>query len=69
MMIITIVWLDGIPCIELPPGIISISGVKSISPPNPPHQKNFTKLQKIKENNCFKELLGELKDKFKDQKE
>ena len=69
MMIITIMWLDGIPCIDLPPGVILLPGVKSINPPPPPHQKNFTKLQKIKENDCFKDLLGELKDKFKEQKE
>ena len=54
--------MDGIPCVELPPGVILISGVKTINPPNSSQQKNFTKLQKIKENDCFTDLLGELKD-------
>ena len=69
MMIITIVWMEGIPCIELPPGVILLPSVKSINSLKPSHQKSFTKLQKIKENDCFKDLLEELKDKFKDQKE
>ena len=40
-----------------------------IKPINSSQQKNFTRLQKVKENDYLKDLLGELKDKFKDQKE
>jgi hypothetical protein len=68
-MIITIVWKDGIPCILLPVGIISSTNMAIINPTNSPQQKNFTRLQKTKENDYLKDLLGDLKDKFKDQKE
>ncbi len=68
-MIITIVWKDGIPCILLPVGVISFTNMAIINPTNLPQQKNFTRLQKTKENDCLKDLLGDLKDKFKDQKE
>jgi hypothetical protein len=69
MMMITIVWKDGIPCISLPAGIISSVNMAIIKPINSSQQKNFTRLQKVKENDYLKDLLGELKDKFKDQKE
>ncbi len=68
-MKITIVWKDGIPCILLPIGIISSTSMAIINPINSRQQKNFTRLQKTKENDCLKDLLGDLKDKFKDKKE
>lgn len=68
-MIITIVWKDGIPCILLPVGVMSFTNMAIINPTSSPQQKNFTRLQKTKENDCLKDLLGDLKDKFKDQKE
>ncbi|MCK4285266.1 MAG: hypothetical protein KAX18_03645 [Candidatus Lokiarchaeota archaeon] len=69
MMMITIVWKDGIPCILLPAGIISSTNIAIIKPINSSQKNNFTRLQKVKENDCLKDLLGELKDKFKEQKE
>ncbi len=69
MMKITIVWKDGIPCILLPVGIISSTNIAIIKPINSSRKNNFTKLQKVKENDCLRDLLGELKDKFKEQKE
>ncbi len=69
MMMITIVWKDGIPCIFLPAGIITSTNMAIIKPIHSSQQKNFTKLQKVKENDYLKDLLGELKDKFKDLKE
>ncbi len=67
-MMITIVWMDGIPCILLPVGAISFADMGISNPTNSSRHKNYTKLQKIKENDCLRDLLGELKDKFKDKK-
>ncbi|MHA2179787.1 MAG: hypothetical protein ACXAAH_00030 [Promethearchaeota archaeon] len=69
MKIILIEWMDGFPCIKLPTGIILHPDVSIINPIKPKRQRDFTKLQKIKEKDCYKELLRELKERFKDKKE
>lgn len=60
--------MDGFPCIKLPAGILLIPDVTIINPIKPTRQKDYSKLQKTKENDCFKDLLRELKDRFKDKK-
>jgi hypothetical protein len=70
---ITIEWVDGFPCIKLPNEVVLTPDVKVIKPvkkpERPKHRKDFSKLQQIKEDKCFKDLLKELKERFKDKKE
>ncbi|MHA1992527.1 MAG: hypothetical protein ACW98A_16265 [Candidatus Hodarchaeales archaeon] len=77
---ITIVWMDEIPCISLPTGVISFADSTVIIPNKKPKiniktttktskQKDFTRIQRIKEDICFNDLLKELKDRFKEQKD
>jgi hypothetical protein len=65
---ITIEWMDGFPCIRLPTGVVLLSDVTRIRPIKPKHQRGFSKLQQIKEDKCYKDLLRELKKRFKDNK-
>lgn len=69
MKIIMIEWMDGFPCIKIPTGILLFSDVTLINPTKPIKQRDFSKLQKMKENDCYRNLLRELKERFKDKKE
>ena len=57
--------IGGIPCIVLPDDPKEHKVKPEINRLRNPLPKDFTKIQRTKEKNCFNELLKELKDKFR----
>ncbi|MHA2034893.1 MAG: hypothetical protein ACW972_09660 [Promethearchaeota archaeon] len=68
---IIIEWVDGFPCISLPTGIVLLPKVKVklVKSIKPNRHKDFSNLQQIKEDQCYNDLLEELKKRFKDKKD
>jgi hypothetical protein len=61
-----ITWLDGIPCLMFPAEEILFKDkvIKELKNP-----MKFTILQMRKENNYLRDVIAELKEKFKEKKE
>ena len=61
--------MNGYACIVLPEGIISYKGQVISQPTIIQKTRNFSQLQRRKERECLRDVIKELKDRFKDKKE
>ena len=69
VIIIEYVWINGFACIVLPEGVISYKDKLISQPTIIQKTRNFSQLQTRKERDCLRDVIRELKDKFKDKKE
>jgi hypothetical protein len=62
-------WINGYACIVLPEGVISYKDEEISQPTVIETTRNFSQLQQRKERECLRDVIKELKDRFKDKKE